>query len=307
MTRVETAARECPPEERPAMLRRWLAALRAREPAAASDGGRSPSSPSTPPSTPPATAAACGGADVATSPTSAGGEWASLSLAAAERRDAARAGGEQDAARVGGLVDRADDRVYASTFDDDGDGADDDVDDDDGGGGEKKTLRAQPLIFRDVLLRSRALESLATSYAMRAPADAVETSLLTEVFASLCAGGERVAAALARGVIEARPVACAGPPATAFAPRAPFLEDMPFLTFLPARASFLDSIPTHRDASRLHLTRPELRRPDATSLRAGKPPADFSRDVEARGDGAAEVRSIHWSPYYHVGVVNAVP
>jgi len=202
---------------------------------------------------------------------------------------------------------RARDRVYASTFDDDGDGADDDVDDDDGGGGEKKTLRAQPLIFRDVLLRSRALESLATSYAMRAPADAVETSLLTEVFASLCAGGERVAAALARGVIEARPVACAGPPATAFAPRAPFLEDMPFLTFLPARASFLDSIPTHRDASRLHLTRPELRRPDATSLRAGKPPADFSRDVEARGDGAAEVRSIHWSPYDHVGVVNAVP
>jgi hypothetical protein len=186
-------------------------------------------------------------------------------------------------------------------------GVDDDVDDDDGGGGEKKTLRAQTLIFRDVLLRSRALESLATSYAMRAPADAVETSLLTEVFASLCAGGERVAAALARGVIEARPVACAGPPATAFAPRAPFLEDMPFLTFLPARASFLDSIPTHRDASRLHLTRPELRRPDATSLRAGKPPADFSRDVEARGDGAAEVRSIHWSPYDHVGVVNAVP
>ena len=46
-------------------------------------------------------------------------------IAAAARRDAARAGGEQDAARVGGLVDRANDRVYASTFDDDGDGADD--------------------------------------------------------------------------------------------------------------------------------------------------------------------------------------
>ena len=111
VARVERAVVECVPAQRPAMLRRWLAALRA-----------SSSAPSAPSNDETEAAKASGKEDVDTSNESSAAEsskessdsadssgkekeWASLEVAEKEKPDAARAGGEQDVASTpGGLA-----------------------------------------------------------------------------------------------------------------------------------------------------------------------------------------------------------
>ena len=199
VVRVERAVVECVPAQRPAMLRRWLAALRA-----------SSSAPSAP-SNDETEAKASGKEDVDTSNESSGAEskessdaavssgkekeWASLEVAEKEKPDAARAGGEQDVASTPGglanapspinafgLLDAAGVGDAALTFFE-----------------EPSTLGAVPddptvpgsipddvesaLTFRDVVLRSKALEKLADTYVDAPSSGDVETALFVELLA----------------------------------------------------------------------------------------------------------------------------
>ena len=111
VVRVERAVVECVPAQRPAMLRRWLAALRA-----------SSSAPSAPSNDETEAAKASSKEDVDTSNESSAEskessdsadssgkekEWASLEVAEKEKPGAARAGGEQDVASTPGGLARA--------------------------------------------------------------------------------------------------------------------------------------------------------------------------------------------------------
>ena len=161
---MEKAAKECQPAERPAMLRRWLAALRMQSgeeaiaegaaAAAAGDnaaGGDDPSSAGAPTmdgdsaTPPPASgpAAATGGGSPGDQ------DWDSLNLEKSESRDAAQAGAEQDSAASGGAAGSKyglDDAMRSARlcFYEEG--------------------SEEPLSFRDVILRSRSLEHLVNSY-----------------------------------------------------------------------------------------------------------------------------------------------
>ena len=198
VARVERAVVECVPAQRPAMLRRWLAALRA-----------SSSAPSAPSNDDDA-AKASGKEDVDTSNESSAEsskesdsadssgkekEWASLEVAEKEKPDAARAGGEQDVASTPGGLANAPSPINAFGLLDAG-----------GVGDaaltffeEPSTLGAVPddptvpgsipddvesaLTFRDVVLRSKALEKLADTYVDAPSSGDVETALFVELLA----------------------------------------------------------------------------------------------------------------------------
>ena len=199
VARVERAVVECVPAQRPAMLRRWLAALRA-----------SSSAPSAPSNDETEAAKASSKEDVDTSNESSAEsskesdsadssgkekEWASLEVAEKEKPDAARAGGEQDVASTPGGLANAPSPINAFGLLDAG-----------GVGDaaltffeEPSTLGAVPddptvpgsipddvesaLTFRDVVLRSKALEKLADTYVDAPSSGDVETALFVELLA----------------------------------------------------------------------------------------------------------------------------
>ena len=200
VARVERAVVECVPAQRPAMLRRWLAAIRASSSA--------PSAPSNDETE--AAKASSKDGDVDTSNESSAAEskesdsadssgkekeWASLEVAEKEKPDAARAGGEQDVASTPGGLANAPSPINAFGLLDAG-----------GVGDaaltffeEPSTLGAVPddptvpgsipddvesaLTFRDVVLRSKALEKLADTYADAPSSGDVETALFVELLA----------------------------------------------------------------------------------------------------------------------------
>ena len=200
VVRVERAVVECVPAQRPAMLRRWLAALRASSSA--------PSAPSNDETE--ATKASGKDGDVDTSNESSAEskessdaadssgkekEWASLEVTEKEKPDAARAGGEQDVASTPGGLANAPSPINAFGLLDAG-----------GVGDaaltffeEPSTLGAVPddptvpgsipddvesaLTFRDVVLRSKALEKLADTYVDAPSSGDVETALFVELLA----------------------------------------------------------------------------------------------------------------------------
>ena len=200
VARVERAVVECVPAQRPAMLRRWLAALRASSSA--------PSAPSNDETE--AAKASSKDGDVDTSNESSAAEsskessdaadssgkekeWASLEVTEKEKPDAARAGGEQDVASTPGGLANAPSPINAFGLLDAG-----------GVGDaaltffeEPSTLGAVPddptvpgsipddvesaLTFRDVVLRSKSLEKLADTYVDAPSSGDVETALFVEL------------------------------------------------------------------------------------------------------------------------------
>ena len=174
------------------MLRRWLAVLRAQQ-----DDPPRPASPASP-----ASASTTTPADASLPATPAGSssdpdpdpdrDWDALTLAADESGDAARAGADQDASRGVDLgVDPADardptrlvfpaaDAESSSTtssapgFEPDRETNHDDF---------HALARARAFRFRDVLIRSRALERLVESFARRPASSPVESALLLDLF-----------------------------------------------------------------------------------------------------------------------------
>ena len=201
VARVERAVVECVPAQRPAMLRRWLAALRA-----------SSSAPSAPSNDETEAAKASGKEDVDTSNESSAAEsskessdsadssgkekeWASLEVAEKEKPDAARAGGEQDVASTPGGLANAPSPINAFGLLDAGgvgdaaltffeepstSGA---VPDDPTVPGSIPDDVESALTFRDVVLRSKALEKLADTYVDAPSSGDVETALFVELLA----------------------------------------------------------------------------------------------------------------------------
>ena len=190
VARLERAVAECEPAQRPAMLRRWLTAIRATsEPT---------SEPTTTTTTNDAPADEASGVDetkcdknetrgddeaeAAAASTGDADKWASLEVAAGERADAARAGAEQDSAAAG-LARGAPSPVDAFgllpsdgatvTFRDEGG--------DSLQGALEGAVEGAVLTFRDVVLRSGALEALVLSYVDAPSSGDVETSLLVEL------------------------------------------------------------------------------------------------------------------------------
>ena len=199
VARVERAVVECVPAQRPAMLRRWLAALRA-----------SSSAPSAP-SNDETEAKASGKEDVDTSNESSAAEsskessdsadssgkekeWASLEVAEKEKPDAARAGGEQDVASTPGGLANAPSPINAfglldaagvgdaslTFFEEPSPGG---VPDDPTVPGSIPDDVESALTFRDVVLRSKALEKLADTYVDAPSSGDVETALFVELLA----------------------------------------------------------------------------------------------------------------------------
>ena len=202
VARVERAVVECVPAQRPAMLRRWLAALRASSSA--------PSAPSNDETDAAKASGKDGDVDTSNESSAAGSskessdsadssgkekEWASLEVAEKEKPDAARAGGEQDVASTPGGLANAPSPINAFGLLDAG-----------GVGDaaltffeEPSTLGAVPddptvpgsipddvesaLTFRDVVLRSKALEKLADTYVDAPSSGDVETALFVELLA----------------------------------------------------------------------------------------------------------------------------
>ena len=192
VARLERAVAECEPAQRPAMLRRWLTAIRAM------------SEPTSEPTTTTTTTTNDAPADEASgvdetkcdknetrdgdddeAVAAAGGDadkWASLEVAAGERADAARAGAEQDSAAAG-LARGAPSPVdafgllpsdgAAVTFRDEGG--------DSPGASFEGAVEGAVLTFRDVVLKSGALEALVLSYVDAPSSGDVETSLLVEL------------------------------------------------------------------------------------------------------------------------------
>ena len=190
VARLERAVAECEPAQRPAMLRRWLTAIRATsEPT---------SEPTTTTTTNDVSADEASGVDetkcdknetcgddeaeAAAASTGDADKWASLEVAAGERADAARAGAEQDSAAAG-LARGAPSPVDAFgllpsdgasvTFRDEGG--------DSLQGAVEGAVEGAALTFRDVVLRSGALEALVLSYVDAPSSGDVETSLLVEL------------------------------------------------------------------------------------------------------------------------------
>ena len=178
------------------MLRRWLAVLRAQQ-----DDPPRPASPASPASASttlassatadslPATAAAGSSSDPDPDPDR---DWDALTLAADESGDAARAGADQDASRGVDLgVDpadardptrlvfpAADDESSSTTSSAPGFEPDRETNHDD----FLAHARAHAFRFRDVLIRSRALERLVESFARRPASSPVESALLLDLF-----------------------------------------------------------------------------------------------------------------------------
>ena len=200
VARVERAVVECVPAQRPAMLRRWLAALRASSsaPSAPSnDETEAKASSKEDVDTSNESSAAESSKESSDSADSSGKEkeWASLEVAEKEKPDAARAGGEQDVASTPGGLANAPSPINAFGLLDAG-----------GVGDaaltffeEPSTLGAVPddptvpgsipddvesaLTFRDVVLRSKALEKLADTYVDAPSSGDVETALFVELLA----------------------------------------------------------------------------------------------------------------------------
>ena len=181
VARLERAVAECEPAQRPAMLRRWLAAIRATS---------EPTS-ETPTTTNDAPADDASGADETKrddkndDDAAAAGDadkWASLEVAAGERADAARAGAEQDSAAAPSRGAHSPVDAFgllpsdgaAAPIRDEGDAFEGDV-------VEGAVEGAAALTFRDVVLRSGALEALVLSYVDAPSSGDVETSLLVEL------------------------------------------------------------------------------------------------------------------------------
>ena len=192
VARLERAVAECEPAQRPAMLRRWLTAIRAT-----SEPTSEPTTTTTTTNDAPADEASgvdetkCDknetrGDDEAEAAAAAGGDadkWASLEVAAGERADAARAGAEQDSAAAGlargapspvdafGLLPS--DGATVTFRDEGGDSLQ--------GASFEGAVEGAALTFRDVVLRSGALEALVLSYVDAPSSGDVETSLLVEL------------------------------------------------------------------------------------------------------------------------------
>ena len=180
VARVERAARECPPSERPAMLRRWLAVLRAQQ--------DDPARPASPSSSASASTAPDHPSDPEPDPDPET-DWDALTLAADESGDAARAGADQDASHGVDLgVDPSDARdptrlvfsaadadASSTTYSAPGFEPDRETNHD-------TRIATVSFRFRDVLIRSRALERLVEAYARRPAASTVESALLLELF-----------------------------------------------------------------------------------------------------------------------------
>ena len=171
VARVERAARECPPSERPAMLRRWLAVLRAQQ--------DDPARPASPSSSASASTAPDPPSDPEPDPDPET-DWDALTLAADESGDAARAGADQDASHGVDLgVDPSDARdptrlvfsaadadASSTTYSAPGFEPDRETNHD-------TRIATVSFRFRDVLIRSRALERLVEAYARRPAASTV--------------------------------------------------------------------------------------------------------------------------------------
>ena len=180
VARLERAVAECEPAQRPAMLRRWLAAIRATS---------EPTS-ETPTTTNDAPADDASGADETkrdkndddAAAAADADKWASLEVAAGERADAARAGAEQDSAAAPSRGAHSPVDAFgllpsdgaAVPIRDEGDAFEGDV-------VEGAVEGAAALTFRDVVLRSGALEALVLSYVDAPSSGDVETSLLVEL------------------------------------------------------------------------------------------------------------------------------
>ena len=192
VARLERAVAECEPAQRPAMLRRWLTAIRAT-----SEPTSEPTTTTT--TTNDASADEASGVDETKcdknetrgdgddeAAAAAGGDadkWASLEVAAGERADAARAGAEQDSAAAGlargapspvdafGLLPS--DGATVTFRDEGGDSLQ--------GASFEGAVEGAALTFRDVVLRSGALEALVLSYVDAPSSGDVETSLLVEL------------------------------------------------------------------------------------------------------------------------------
>ena len=100
VARLERAVAECEPAQRPAMLRRWLAAIRATSEPTMPRRRRRRRTTRRPTRHPARTRrdATRGDGDSRRPPAGDADKWASLEVAAGERADAARAGAEQDSA-----------------------------------------------------------------------------------------------------------------------------------------------------------------------------------------------------------------
>ena len=179
VARLERAVAECEPAQRPAMLRRWLATIRATS---------EPTS-ETPTTTNDAPADDASGADERKrdkndddDAAADADKWASLEVAAGERADAARAGAEQDSAAAPSRGAHSPVDAFgllpsdgaAVPIRDEGDAFEGDV-------VEGAVEGAAALTFRDVVLRSGALEALVLSYVDAPSSGDVETSLLVEL------------------------------------------------------------------------------------------------------------------------------
>ena len=180
VARLERAVAECEPAQRPAMLRRWLAAIRATSEPTSETPTKTNDSPADDASGADETkrdkndddAAAAADAD----------KWASLEVAAGERADAARAGAEQDSAAAPSRGAHSPVDAFgllpsdgaAVPIRDEGDAFEGDV-------VEGAVEGAAALTFRDVVLRSGALEALVLSYVDAPSSGDVETSLLVEL------------------------------------------------------------------------------------------------------------------------------
>ena len=179
VARLERAVAECEPAQRPAMLRRWLATIRATS---------EPTS-ETPTKTNDSPADDASGADERKrdkndddDAAADADKWASLEVAAGERADAARAGAEQDSAAAPSRGAHSPVDAFgllpsdgaAAPIRDEGDAFEGDV-------VEGAVEGAAALTFRDVVLRSGALEALVLSYVDAPSSGDVETSLLVEL------------------------------------------------------------------------------------------------------------------------------
>ena len=200
VARVERAVVECVPAQRPAMLRRWLAALRASSsaPSAPSnDETEAKASSKEDVDTSNESSAAESSKESSDSADSSGKEkeWASLEVAEKEKPDAARAGGEQDVASTPGGLANAPSPINAFGLLDAGgvgdaaltffeepstSGA---VPDDPTVPGSIPDDVESALTFRDVVLRSKALEKLADTYVDAPSSGDVETALFVELLA----------------------------------------------------------------------------------------------------------------------------
>ena len=162
------------------MLRRWLAVLRAQQ--------DDPARPASPSSSASASTAPDPPSDPEPDPDPET-DWDALTLAADESGDAARAGADQDASHGVDLgVDPSDARdptrlvfsaadadASSTTYSAPGFEPDRDTNHD-------TRIATVSFRFRDVLIRSRALERLVEAYARRPAASTVESALLLELF-----------------------------------------------------------------------------------------------------------------------------